>query len=103
MPRKPNIKPTTTPLLGLTPPGRSPFNNAIHSGTVPINNAVKPDGTCCSAHTTPPLPPKSNKPPTTVAASQCDGDGCGVPRHRVHAYRIAPAMKKRMPAITNGG
>jgi len=43
------------------------FIIATQIGTVDISSAVKPDGTNCSAHTTPPLPPRSKRSPIIAA------------------------------------
>jgi glutamate-1-semialdehyde 2,1-aminomutase len=55
------------------------FNN---SGTEATMRAAVPDSIHCSAHTTPPFPPSSMRPPTMVAARHCAGVGRGTPRAR---------------------
>src|SRR5512136_2779286 len=67
-PAKPSPSPSATPLLGRTPPGRTQSNTVIHSGDIATNKAARPDGTDCSAHTTPPFPPNNISPPTKAAA-----------------------------------
>ena len=66
-------------------PRPAPSSITIHSGTVATSRAASPEGTRCSAHTTPPLPPSSSNPPTTNAERQCTGRGAGSPRHRAQA------------------
>src|SRR3989442_4411983 len=79
-PKKPIAIPTTTPFVGLTPFGLSASMRTIHRGTVPTRTAAIPEGTVCSAHTTPPFPPKRRSPPTAAAAFQLRSDGRSEPR-----------------------
>src|SRR5207245_9228878 len=78
--KKPIPIPTTTPFVGLTPFGLSASMRTIHRGTVPTRTAAIPEGTVCSAHTTPPFPPKRRSPPTAAAAFQLLKDGRSAPR-----------------------
>ena len=102
-PEKPRIRPKTIGEAGRTRSYRLHSSKAIQSGTVVIRTAVSPDGTCCSAHTTPPFPPKSSSPPIIVAAFQLCLVGVGAPLRRVQRYSAEPAMRKRIPAMRNGG
>jgi hypothetical protein len=62
-----------------------------------------PEGTFCSAHTTPPLPANSNNAPIMKAERQWMRLGAGVPREAMNVYKIVPAITKRTPAIKKGG
>jgi hypothetical protein len=77
--------------------------STIQIGTVATSTAARPDGTCCSDHTTPPLPPRKSRPPVTTAHVQFVRVGVGAPRARAHAYSTAPATRKRTPAMRKGG
>ncbi len=72
-------------------------------GTVATRRAASPDGMNCSAQTTPPLPPRSRSMPTTRPFFHWRSEGWGDPLHRDQAYRMAPAVTNRTPAMVKGG
>src|SRR5262245_39565785 len=75
----PITSPVATLQLGLAPPGLSQSITDIHSGSVAISRAVSPDGTRCSAQTTPPFPPRNIIAPSIVAVFQSPRRGRSAP------------------------
>ncbi|MER3544920.1 MAG: hypothetical protein C4311_10070 [Chloroflexota bacterium] len=101
-PLKPRTSPITTRRLGRAPRHSQP-SSAIHKGEVAINTAARPEGTICSAQTTPPFPPSNSNAPTIAVLRHWNPWGRGTPCNRIQAYSTAPAMRKRVPAIKKGG
>ena len=101
MPTKPTITPTTA-----SGRSRRPFaaksKVAIHSGKVATMSAATPVSIRCCDTATRALPPTSRNVPTIAVAIQCWRVG-RVLRGRKIAKRIAPATRKRIEAIRNGG
>ncbi len=65
-----------------------------------------PDGMYCSDHVTPPFPPNSSSPPTTIAERHCGQRGRSTarsPRPIEKAYSTAPAIRNRTDDMRNGG
>ena len=81
-PAKPTASPTILRADGLLPPGRTQFMSSIQNGTRAIMTAVSPEGTRCSAHTTPPWPPRNISAPAMPAAPHWDKRGRAAPRAR---------------------
>ena len=76
---------------------------AIQKGVVDTVNAARPEGTHCSASTTPPFPTRNSRNPTISAAAQDSSFLVVDPLKRAHKQSNEPAVKKRTAAIRNGG
>ena len=103
IPPNPINRPSAPSQFGRTPPGRMVSMTAIHNGTEPIITAATPDGTCCSAKESIPVPPNNSSRPITAEENHCLFVGAGSPASRLQPYKIVPAMRNRVPAIKNGG
>ena len=100
----PSASPTTARAGNRSRSGGSAASAAIHSGTVATINAVRPDGTDCSAKTTPPLPPRRSSVPTIASArSSRAPTATRRPASRSANSIPAPATVNRTPASTGGG
>src|SRR4030042_3389302 len=103
IPVRPTITPNQVIQLARPPFGRSESINTIHKGVVAMKREAIPDGMCCSAHTKPPLPPKSSRRPMMAAERHSIFLGAGAPLRRFTPYRMAPETRKRIPADRKGG
>ena len=72
-------------------------------GSTPMRRAARPDGTLCSAQTTPPLPHRSISPPMRNAGGRSRAAMRDAPRYFTHASSRPPATRYRTDAIVNGG
>jgi hypothetical protein len=88
---------------GRWPPGRTHSTTAVQIGISATSTAASPDGTNCSAQTTPPLPPSRKSAPRISAARHDRPAGLGAPRLRAKPYISSPATRNRTPAMRNGG
>jgi hypothetical protein len=102
-PTRPTSTPATTPSVGRRPPGRNQSTTTTQSGTQATRRAAIPEATNCSAHTTPPFPPRSRRAPMTAASRHMRPVGRGAPRASAHAAIPAPERRKRVLAIRKGG
>ena len=104
-PPRPRPRPST-PRRDSLRPKQMRSRIAIHSGSMATSRAATPDAIRCSAQTTPPLPPTSRAAPTIAAARHCagpSGSSARPPRHVETAKSTAPATRKRVAAMRNGG
>ena len=72
-------------------------------GVTPITKAAAPEGTVCSAQVTRPFPPSRRKEPAMACSRHWDRVGRFSPRHHRRGSRMALAITKRVPAMSNGG
>ena len=68
-----------------------------------MSTAVRPLGTDCSAHTTPPLPTANMKKPSTASRPHALRAGSDRPRALSTAASTRPAVAYRSPPMRNGG
>ena len=95
--------PTSSPSTGAKP-RRTRFSPASkpssHSGTVAISSDASPDGTVRSAYDSAAFAPSISRP-TIAHPSHCAR--LGLPPLITTGNMIAPAIRKRPPAISGGG
>src|ERR1043165_6959582 len=81
-PRNPTNKPRMACHEGFAPPDRKDSNKVSQNGEGRIISAAMPEGTCCSAQPTRPLPPSNKAAPTIAVDFQLLRVGAGSPAAR---------------------
>ena len=72
-------------------------------GTVDTSKAASPEGTYCSAQTTPPLPPNRSSPPIITAERQNSSFIFSFTLIFTKTNKMLPAVINLRPAIKKGG
>ncbi len=101
-PAKPSSMPATASRVGRSRPHAKAMI-AIHTGDIESKSDVIPVGRYCTLHAVVPLPISSRLAPVTAARTRSPRDARPRPRRMQIAYRTAPASRKRIDTIANGG